>query len=703
MEGTRNSITGQVRLEGVALQAGDIHGGVHVHSHAPALLPVPQQLPPAPARLRGRGAELAALDRELHALPVPGGRCLVLAGPPGVGKSALAGHWLRARAAAFPDGLFYADLRSHAPGGPADPVEVLGAFLRALGLSGVPAEPGEAAALWRSATAHRRIGLLLDSAATAAQARVLLPGSEHSVVLVTSRTRLPGLVLDGAGFLQVGLIDRSAAVELLVDRVGADRIAAEPLAVDQVVTRCAGLPLAVCVAGARMAARPRQSLAATAEALRTETDRLGELRLDRDRAVQAVLDASYRILDPAAARLYRLLGLLPVPEFTAALAGAAAELRPAEAGRLLEALGDEHLLEEPDDGRYRFHDLVRLHARGHGTSDEPPQLRRAVVRRVVEHLLATATATERLISPSRRPLPRSYDQPPLCVPEFADEGEALSWLDRERGQLGAALRAAADAGQNALVWQLADAMWPLFLRLRAYELQLEAHELGLAAARAEGNRAAEQRMLTSGGHGLRNAGHFAEAARWYGEALELARAMADPRAEANAQYGIGQSHRIAGELPSARRAFEETLRLRELVGYPRGTALARIALAEVALADADLPEAVAQLARAEAELTALGDHYEAARALALTGEARLAAGHLPEARQTLEAALTVFRAARSALWEARVLELLGTLAEREGDHRAAREHLERALELYRAVAAPNAEPLARRLAEPPPH
>ncbi|RKE18510.1 tetratricopeptide repeat protein [Streptomyces sp. TLI_171] len=701
MEGHRNSVTGQARIEGVALQAGDIQGGVHIHSHAPALLPVPQQLPPAPAHLLGRAAELSALDAELSAPPPPGGRCLVLTGPPGIGKSALAGSWLRTRARDFPDGVLYADLRGHAPGGPADPGEVLGAFLRALAMPAVPADLHEAAALWRSVTAGRRFAVLLDSAATAAQVRPLLPGAAHSVTVVTGRTRLTGLGIDVARFFEVGLIDRAAATELLARRVGADRVAAESPAADQVVARCAGLPLALCVAGARMAARPRQPLAATAEALSRESDRLDALRLDGERAVHAALAASYRGLEPAAARLYRLLGLLPVPEFTPALAGAAAELPLAAADLLLDALGDEHLLEQPADGRYRFHDLVRLHARECGTEGEPPEQRRAAARRVAEHLLATATATERLISPSRRPLARDYDQPPWHVPEFDGEESALRWLDAERGQLAAALRAAVADGRPALVWQLADAMWPLFLRLRAAELQVEAHESGLAAARADGVRAAEQRMLTSGGHGLRNAGRPVEAARWYGEALELARAMADPRAEANAQYGIGQSHRLAGELASARRAFEETLRLREQVGHPRGVALARIALGEVALAAADLPAALAQLDQAERELTELGDHYEAARALALTGQAHLAAGRLPQAGRTLDAALAAFRTARSTLWEARTLHLLGELAERDGDPARARQHLGTALALYRTLAAPDAEAVARRLAELP--
>ncbi|MFJ5882048.1 ATP-binding protein [Kitasatospora cineracea] len=697
MEGPRNSITGQVRIEGVALQTGDVHGGVHVHSHAPALLPVPRQLPPAPARLLGRGVELAALDRELRALPAPGGRCLVLAGPPGVGKSALAGYWLRARAGEFPDGLFYADLRSHAPGDPADPVEVLGAFLRALGLSGVPAELGEAAALWRSATARRRIGLLLDSAATAAQVRALLPGSEHSVAVVTSRTRLTGLRMDGAGFLPIGLIDRSAAVELLADRVGADRIAAEPLAADQVVTRCAGLPLAICVVGARMAARPRQPLAATAEALRREADRLAVLRLDGETAVRGALDDSYGALDPEAGRLYRLLGQLPVAEFTPGVAAAAAELSPVLADLTLDTLAGVHLLEERRDGRYRFHDLVRLHARERGRAEESAERCRAAVRRVADHYLATATAAEQLITPGRHNLARDYARPPCCPVEFTGEPAALEWFDRERDQLAAVLRDAARHDEHGLVWQLTDALQPLFIRLRPLGLQLEAHELGLRAARLAGDRAGEQRMLTSGGQALRSAGRPVDSAHWYRQALELAVADGDPRAESQARTGLGHAHRQLGELPAARAQFEEALRLRTAIGYRRGVGLLRIALGEVAVDAADEAEAVRQLNAAVADLTAVADPYEVARAQAILGRAHTIAGRYGQARSVLETAREGFAAAGAPHWQARTVEWLGELALAQGDTAAARERFTAAHEAYQRLAAPDTARLARRL------
>ncbi|MFF2628248.1 NB-ARC domain-containing protein [Kitasatospora griseola] len=630
------------------------------------------------------------------------GLVLVLNGPAGVGKSALAVNWLRSHAQRFPDGTFYVDLRGHTVEDPADPGEALGQFLRALGHTAVPADLGEASAFWRSATAQLRIAVLLDNAATAAQVRPLLPSSEQAVTVVTSRTRLTGLAMDGAELLPVGLVDAAAAAAILSRWVGPDRIAAEQLAADQVVDRCAGLPLAICVAGARMAARPRQPLSATADALRPERDRLTALRLDRERSVHRVLDASYRLLEPTAAELYRLLGSLPVREYTLEIAGAAAELPLAEADLLLDDLGEVHLLEELGDGRYRFHDLVRLHARERGQAEDPVERREAAVRRVGEHYLAAATAAEALIMPSHRFLARDYLQAPLHAPEFTEEAEALGWFDREREQLAAVLRDASRSHRYTLVWQLADAMQPMFIRLRSQALQLEAHALGLDAARKAGDRIAEQWMLTSGGQGLRGAGRVRESAQWYADALVVARGNGDRKAEAQALTGLGHAHRILGEPDLARGRFEQALVLREALGYRRGVGLIRIALGEVAVDAADEAEAVHQLSMAIEDLTAVDDLYEAARAQATRARAHLLAGRYDRARADLAASRTRFVAAGSMHWQARTDEWAGELALAQGDFDAARDLFIASRELYLGIAAPDAARLARRIAELPP-
>ncbi|MFI9331210.1 hypothetical protein ACIGZJ_27210 [Kitasatospora sp. NPDC052868] len=683
----RNTISGSADVAGGVVQARDVHGGVHFQISAPAQLPIPQQLPPAPVRLLGRTREMQGLDALLGVPPWEGGLTIVLSGPAGVGKSALATSWMRRLASRFPDGLLYADLRAHTLDEPAQLTEVLGGFLRAMGVASVPLPLAEIVALWRSTASKRHIALLLDSALSAAQVRPLLPGSDSSLAVVTSRARLTGLGIDGASFHPVGLLDRESATAILSARIGADRVAAEQTAADQVIARCAGLPLAVCLAGARMAARPNQALAVTADALARESDRLDALRIDGETAVRSVLDASCRDLADGPARLYRLLGLLPLPDICSATAGAAAGVGIGDADRLLDSLAEVHLLQDLGSGRYGFHDLVRLHARTWALETDPPELRHAALRRVLEWYLAAATQAEALISPSHRNLARDYQEPPTGLPDFADESQALAWLDSERGHLMAMLRGGAATEFPSGVWQLVDAMWPLFLRLRPHDLWIEAHEIGIAAARRAGDRQGELRMLTSGGHGLRNASRPTDAADWFSEALVLAQDIGDLRAEADAHHGLGHARQASGRLDQAADAFRHALELRESLGYLRGAALARLSLGEVMLAGDRHDDAVHLFRQTHQQLYALPDRYEAARAMAWLGRAHAAAHENSSAEECFGNALAEFRQLGSRHWEARTLELMGELAEQRDCPTDALTRYGQSLVIYQSLGA----------------
>ncbi|RGD58795.1 hypothetical protein DR950_14315 [Kitasatospora xanthocidica] len=693
----RNSLAGAATVSGPVVQAGAIHGGLHLHGSS--ALPTPRQLPPCPRRLVGREADLEALDDSLAAEAASADVTVVVTGPAGVGKTALAAQWLRGLAGRFPDGQLYADLRGYAPGGPADPAEALGGFLRAFGVSPVPGSMAEGAALWRSLAAGRRIAVLLDNASTAAQVRPLLPGSDHTVVVVTSRRRLTGLGIDGAVFRSLGPLATEASAEILAERVGRSRVVDESDAAAEVVDACGGLPLAICLAAARIAARPVQSLAATAEILGRGADRLGALHADGE-AVRDLLDASYDVLRPDAARLYGLLGLLPFAEFTVEAAAVVADVDRVAADRLVDELMDVHLLEEVLPGRFRFHDLVRLHAQGHGAGLRDAQVGRAATDRIVDWYLASTTAAEAVVSPSHRTLPREYRTLPVHpAREFADDTQALGWLDGERDRLADLLRWAPACGRNAATWQLADAMWPLFLRLRPARLWVEAHRIGLRAARADGDRRGELRMLTSGGNGLRNAGEAAEAARWFNEALDLAGELAQPLAQADALYGLSQTHRMTGRLDEAADCLREVVRIREAQDYLRGAALARLAHGEVLLLADRAAEAVTSIERAHRELASIGDDYEAARAIAFLGVAHTTLGGYDRADRCLQEALAGFRARLSGHWEARTLEFAGELEERRGRPAAARARFEESLARYRELAATaEAARLADRLA-----
>ncbi|MEV6080792.1 tetratricopeptide repeat protein [Streptomyces sp. NPDC052069] len=699
-----NTVSGDATLSGPVVQAHGIHGGVHFHTAPEPAVATARQLLPAPPYFLGRESELGSLREMTGRLPTAP-LLAVISGPAGVGKTALASSWLRGMGEQFPDGQFYADLRGHsATGSPAPPAEILAQFLRALGLTQVPQGLGELAALWRTRTAGRRIAVMLDNAVSAGQVRPLLPGTEGSLVAVTSRFRLAGLAVDGAVFQQLGVLDTEDTVELLSRRIGSDRVSREPEAAREVAALCAGLPLAVCVAAARMAVRPRQPLAAMALALGGDGG-LDTLKVEGEPAVRAALDASYRLLEPDLALGYRQLGIIPVSVFSVRVAAAACGADPVEADRIVDALAEVNLLEDlgPDPvtglDRFRFHDLVRAHAGALAEADESPEDRRRTVRRVVDLYLRTATAAEALLSPSHRTLRRDYACDREQPPPFGDATGALEWLDAERTHLMAVLRRAAGLGWDAAVWQLADAMWPLFLRLRPYDLWIEAHEAGLAAARRAGDPQGESRMLTSGGTGLRNVGRHDDAVAWFTRAAEAALRDQDSVAEAQALHGVGQSHRLAGRLTEARSFFVRALALREAAGYRRGAALTELCLGDVELAEGRPERAIGPLSRARAVLLDVRDAYDAARALAHLARAHAGAGDHALAAEELGRALGEFEATGSVHWQGRVLEMLGETAAERGEGAEARGWYEQSLARYASVSADDVRRLEDRLGE----
>jgi len=371
---------------GPAVQARDIHGDVYLGTGPPTpfRMPVPAQLPPEPALFTGRSRELATLNGLLAgedpARPVT---IIALTGMPGVGKTTLATWWLRQVRSNYPDGELFADLGGHMRDAPVGPGEILAAFLRAL--NAPPSRPGdleELAGAWRTATTGRRLIVLLDNAASAAQARALLPAGGPSLVVVTSRCTPSALALDGARFTRLGPLDEPAAAGLFGLVLGDDRAAADPGAARAVARLCGCLPLAVCVAGARHALSPWRTAAQIAGELASEQHRLASLTVPGDLSVRAAFDSSCQRLPPDAARMYRLASLLPAGEFSAEQAAAAAATDPHQAACLLDLLTEASLLdEEPASRRYRFHPLIRLHARGQAKDIEPAAEREAVAAR----------------------------------------------------------------------------------------------------------------------------------------------------------------------------------------------------------------------------------------------------------------------------------------------------------------------------------
>jgi DNA-binding SARP family transcriptional activator len=361
---------------------------------ASALPPTaPRQLPRDIGDFTGRDVQLREMKALLAQADLGSPVITVIMGTPGAGKTALAVHFAHQVADRFPDGQLYADLHGHAEGAPVSPAEVLRRFLHALGPKEVPGDPDEAAALYRSLLAGKRTLILLDNATTASQVRPLLPGSADCLVLVTSRSRLPGLLArDSAAPVTVGPLAESEGVILLRRILGDSRVDAEPDAAAALVARCASLPLALRVAAERAAYRPRLSLAGLATELADEQHRLDKLTSGEDvyATVRSAFSWSYRNLAPDAGRMFRLLGLHPGPDIGVPAAAAVCATSPAQAQRLLEVLAAEHLVDEVAAGRYRLHDLLRVYAAERAAADESPTDRVAAIWRVITWYLHTA-------------------------------------------------------------------------------------------------------------------------------------------------------------------------------------------------------------------------------------------------------------------------------------------------------------------------
>lgn len=675
------------RATGPVVQSGRIEQ-VHFHGwEAPGSWGPPHQLPPPTRLYTGRARDAQRLE-ELwdDARAQDAGALLVISGTAGVGKSTLASSWLRAHSAEFPDGQLYADLAGYSLPDPMEPAEVLGGFLRALGVSpeAVPARMHERVALLRTVSNGRRVCLLLDNAVTAAQVRILAITAPGCATLVTTRSAISGLAMDGARFHRLEPWRAATGVEFMKRVLGATRVSAEAEAAWRVAELCGGLPLALGVAAAKLASRPRWTIGRLADALARDAARLELLDVGQDSAVIPALDGSYQILGPEDARLYRALGRCPVLWFDTAMVAALLDCTDEEAETRVEALVDAHLLEDLED-RYRFHDLVRLHAAHCAQADEPEQSGArpdTALERLLDFYLGSATAAEEILTPSHRVLDRTYRFEGISRVRFTGDADALEWLVRQRPNLMAVLRFCAHRRMHRYVWQLADAMWPLFLRMRYTEDRLEAQSLAVEAAREDGDDAAQGYLLISLAATRSAVGRHAAAAEACDRAVRIYQRLGEPRGLAQAYNNRAKIHVLMQEWDAAERLFQRALELRESIGYRRGVALTCQGLGRVAAGRGDLERAEQLLARSHEGLRHEGDRYDAAWSLALRAFAIAGLGDRERALSLLDEAADEMRAVHSVFGLASVFELSGRVHELAGSTAVAAERYEQASELF---------------------
>ncbi|MFH8597079.1 ATP-binding protein [Streptomyces rimosus] len=702
--GVRNEVSAPV--EGHVVQAGVVHGDVHLHP-VRERGPVPHQLPAAPRRFTGRTGELAALTAALDESVESGATVMISAigGAGGIGKTWLALYWAHQHVDRFPDGRLFVDLRGFTPlGEPMPTTEAVRGFLNALGVdpSGVPPDLDAQVGLYRSLVADRRMLIVLDNARDTAHVAPLLPGGPGCTVLVTSRRHLAGLVTThGARSLDLDVLSEAEARQLLADHLGAERIAAEPEAVRAFLTCCDGLPLALSIVAARATTHPGFPLSVLAEELRDHATRLDELDAGEiPLNLRAVFSSSYHALSSEAAVLFGLLGLAPGPDISLPAAASLAGLPTARVRALLRELETAHLVSQPTPGRYRLHDLIRLYACDQAHLHQTEDHRDSALRRLVEFYLHTAHAADQLLDPHRESVVLG---PPAqgCLPHpLRDKARALAWLDVEHPCVMAAQRLAVEREWHTLVWQLAPTLHTYHWRRGLLPDQVAVAQAGLTAALRLDDPAAQAPAHRLLAESCALVGRHTEALEHLQESLTLAESAHDLPSQAHTHRVLGWSWGQQGRIGPALDHATRSLGLFQTIGDEEWEARG---LNQSAWYSAQLGHYEQAAAYGDKALLLHRRHDNGnGEALSLSVHAYLGlcTGRYTDVLENGRRALTLFREIGNTFHEAVLLEGIGQAHAALGQPVQAAEAWQQALELYRTQhRSDEAERLQRRLAE----
>ncbi len=545
---------------------------------APRELPQPMPgrpalLPGDPAGFRGRAGQLAELDTLVAA---GSGATVVISavtGAPGVGKTALAVHWALGRRQSFADGQLYLDLRGHALEAPMPPREALTHLVFALGVpsADIPSDLDDLAGLYRTLLTDKRLLVLLDNALDAEQVRPLLPGAGRSVVVITSRDRLSGLIArEGARHLLLDVLAPHEAREVLAAVVGEPRVAAEPDAVGALIERCGRLPLALRIAAAHLHTHPDLTVAGFVDRL-AAGDVLGQLAVPGDpaTAVRAAFALSYQALPAAAAEMFRLLSRVPGPDVSAEAAAALAGTDLADARSRLATLVEAHLVQEVAPGRHGTHDLLAAYAAEvAGRDSSPSALDSARDRLLRWYVDLAAEAVDRLYPDVVRLAAPS--RPAFALPPGLDP---MAYLTAEHANLVAAIHAAATAGPLPVAVRLADAL-RAYLSQRAPRAEWVAvATAALAAATSAGDACGQAAAHLSLAHEAVATSRLSDAQEHYRRALALSTAAGWLDAQAAIHSNLGVLDARSGRLAEAIDHHETSLALHRQARKTTGIAV----------------------------------------------------------------------------------------------------------------------------------
>lgn len=665
---------------------------------------VPWQVPSPAWQLVGRTAELPELTTLARGVTAVGGPAAICAitGAAGIGKTALVLSWARQVTDLFPNGQLYADLRGFDLGhAPVPPAEVIGGFLVALGTPPqlVPGGLDARAALYRTLLAGKRMLVVLDNAADAEQVRPALPAAPGCMAVVTSRNDLASLVSsEGARVLTLDLLSQTEARELLCQRLGAARIAAESGATDDIVARCGRLPLALAIVAARAAIHPDFPLTVYA----TE---LGDARLGLDALssgdpaadVRSVFSWSMRRISAPAVRLFRLLGVSPAVATSVTASASLAGLPASRVRELLAELTRAHLVIEPQPGRYALHDLLRAFAAEQAHREGRESDRDVAVRRLLDHYLHTTYAGNRLLYPARDPIAVT---PPLCgvTPErLTDRQSAWAWFAREHAVLLAITEHAVAAGFDRYVFEMAWALSNFLDWNGNWHEQATVQGAALSAAKRMADAGAEAIASRALGRTHIHLRQLKPAQTHLRHALNLLTRIGDEAGQAHCHSYLGQVYEMQGRYAEAMDHVLRGLDLYRAVGneMSRAAMLGNLGLLRARLGDFE--EAVTSCQRAITIHERLGNRYGLAGALHCLGSAYSHFGRFDEAVDCYRRALGLYPEFGDRLGEAECLTELGGAHEAAGRYGAARDPYQRALDILDELNHPDADRVRARL------
>jgi DNA-binding SARP family transcriptional activator/tetratricopeptide (TPR) repeat protein len=665
---------------------------------APAIPPVPSQVPAQipgrPGHFTGRTAELSDLDDALTGDETP---IVVISGPAGMGKTSLAVQWAAGIAARFPDGHLFLDLRGHDPDHAVTAEQALAHLLRGLDVpeDRIPAGESARSALYRTLLHTRRCVVLVDDAGTVDHVLPLVPGSDTSVLVVTSRRSLTGLVARHAvHHIVLDALDDASSVTLLGKVLGKTRVAREPEATARLAAVCAGMPLALRIAAARLVGVPARSVAELVDEL--SGARLDGFAVEGDlRTVRTVLTSAYRPLSPGAARLLRLLATVPAPMVSGHLGAALADMPVATVRATLDELSGAHLVVGAGEDRYRFHDLIREFARDRAAVEEPEP--GAVAGRLLDWYLFIADEANRLVNPDRDAVKPVFRFPLPPLPFVAGRHEATAFLESERDGFLPVIQYARELGMPTAAWHL------VYLLASFYEVsghwteRVELCRAGLDAARDAGDRAGEAEMLRALGVAYYMTRRLTEAVETNLTALGVVRDLHDLAGEGHVLNNLANAYADLRRFDEAEPAFREAGERATAAGNRIGVGLSQRNLGYALVRMGRAQESLAPLAAALAIFDDIGNVRLRAGTLDTRGEARRDLGRHADALRDFAEALAISREIGDRWLEWELLRSCGVTHLAAGDPTAALDHFGQSLSVTRAVHDRNGEAIALQL------